>query len=96
MTANLSEAAAGADDSMGDRPVGDTAEPCPYHWIEVQLLDEEDQPVVGQRYEITLPDGSVRSGQTDADGLGRVDGIYPPGTCQIRFTELDREAWEPI
>ena len=96
MTDSLSEAATGADDSMGDRSVGDVTEPCPYHWIEVLLVDEEDQPVAGQRFEITLPDGSIRVGQTDAQGLGRVDGIYPPGICQISFTELDREAWEPI
>ena len=96
MSDSLSEAAVDADSDMSDRPVGDITESCPYHWIEVQLVDEADQPVARQRFEITLPDGSTRTGQTDAEGVGRVEGIYPPGVCQISFTELDQEAWEMI
>lgn len=96
MSDNLSAASADSDANMGDRPVGDTTEPCASHWIEVQLVDQTDAPVSGQRFEITLPNGTTRTGMTDAEGVGRVDGIYPPGVCQIAFTELDQDVWEKI
>jgi hypothetical protein len=62
-------------------------------WIEIELVDEADQPVAGVRYEVKLPDGSVASGVLDGDGLARIDGI-DPGTCEITFPELDKDAWE--
>ena len=62
-------------------------------WIEIELIDEEDQPVPGERYQIELPDGSVAKGTLDQDGFARVDGI-DPGTCKVTFPELDKEAWE--
>jgi len=62
-------------------------------WIEIELLDEEDQPVPGERYQIELPDGSVAKGTLDQNGFARVEGI-DPGTCKVTFPELDKEAWE--
>ncbi len=62
-------------------------------WIEIELVDEEDEPVPGEKYEITLPDGSVAKGTLDGDGFARIDGI-DPGTCQITFPSLDKDAWE--
>lgn len=62
-------------------------------WIEIELVDEADQPVPGERYEITLPDGTVASGTLDDRGFARVDGITP-GTCQVTFPALDADAWE--
>lgn len=64
-------------------------------WIEIELVDEEDQPVPGERYEITLPDGRVARGTLDQNGFARLEGIVQ-GTCQITFPELDRDAWERI
>ena len=55
-------------------------------------MDEQDNPVPGEKYEITLPDGSVASGTLDEKGLARVDGI-DPGLCQITFPELHRTTW---
>ncbi len=64
-------------------------------WIEIELVDEEDNPVPGERYRITLPDGkTLAEGRLDDKGFARVDGI-DPGTCQITFPDLDKEAWEP-
>jgi type VI secretion system secreted protein VgrG len=62
-------------------------------WIEIELVDEEDNPVPGERYRIETPDGKVAEGTLDQKGLARVDGI-DPGTCKITFPRLDREAWE--
>lgn len=63
-------------------------------WIEIEMVDEQDQPVAGMRYRITLPDDSVAEGTTDEKGIARVDGIEP-GTCKITFPTLDKDAWEP-
>jgi hypothetical protein len=63
-------------------------------WIEIELVDEEDQPVPGERYKIELPDGSVAEGTLDEKGFARIDGM-DPGTCKITFPELDKDAWEP-
>lgn len=72
-----------------------TADPDKEGWIEVELIDEEDQPVPGEKYKIELPDGSVAEGTLDEKGLARIDGI-DSGTCKITFPELDKEAWEPV
>ena len=64
-------------------------------WIEIEMVDEEDEPVPGEKYKITLPDDSVAQGSLDNNGFARVDGI-DPGTCKITFPELDKDAWEKI
>ena len=62
-------------------------------WIEIELVDEEDEPVPGEKYEVKLPDGSVAKGTLDGDGFARIEGI-DPGTCEITFPNLDKDAWE--
>ena len=63
-------------------------------WIEIELVDELEEPVTGEAYEIELPDGSVASGTTDDKGFARVEG-FEAGTCKITYPKLDQEAWEP-
>jgi type VI secretion system secreted protein VgrG len=64
-------------------------------WIEVLLEDEKGDPVPGEKYRVTLPDGeTIAEGTTDDKGLGRVSGI-DPGNCKITFPELDKDAWNP-
>ena len=74
---------------------GEPAEPVETTWIEIELIDEADQPVAGERYELKLPDGKIRKGTLDANGLAHVEGL-PPGECQICFPDLDSAAWERI
>lgn len=65
-------------------------------WIEIELVDEDEQPVPGERYRIILPDATtVAEGTTGSDGKAKVSGI-DPGTCKITFPDLDKEAWEKI
>lgn len=64
-------------------------------WIEIELVGEDDKPIPGEKYQITLPDGSVAEGTLDHNGFARVEG-FERGDCKISFPELDFEAWEPI
>jgi type VI secretion system secreted protein VgrG len=63
-------------------------------WIEIELKDQEDQPIPGERYQITLPDGTVDEGTLDENGKARVDGI-DPGSCKVTFPDLDKDSWTP-
>jgi type VI secretion system secreted protein VgrG len=64
-------------------------------WIEIELVDEDNKPVPGERYQITLPDGAtIASGTLNEKGFARVDGI-DPGTCKVTFPDLDKDAWKP-
>ena len=65
-------------------------------WIEIQLLDEANNPVPGEPYAVILPDGTtVADGTLDAQGKARVENI-DPGTCQVTFPNLDKDAWQPL
>ena len=64
------------------------------HWVEIMLVDDAGQPIAGEAYEIKLPDGSIASGTTDEKGMGRVENV-DPGSVDISFPELDKDAWEP-
>lgn len=60
----------------------------PKTWIELELVDEDGGPIVGERYRVTLPDGTAREGRTDARGLARIEGV-DPGLCQVMWPERD-------
>ena len=62
-------------------------------WIEIELVDEDDNPVPGERYRVELPDGSIAEGSLDENGFKRIEGIEP-GSCKVSFPNLDEEAWE--
>lgn len=63
------------------------------HWIAIKLVDEDDNPVPGERYKIALPDNSVAEGTLDAKGCARLNAI-DPGQCQVSFPKLDADCWE--
>lgn len=62
-------------------------------WIEIELLDDNGDPVPGERYEIELPDGRIKRGTLDGNGFARVEGI-DPGQSKVTFPEYDQNAWE--
>jgi hypothetical protein len=62
-------------------------------WIEVCLVDMEDNPVGGKHYLIKTPSGAVEEGNLDGSGRVRLNSI-DPGTCVVSFPDLDQEAWE--
>ena len=65
----------------------------PVSWIELVLQDQDGNPVPGEPYSITLPDGTVAEGTLDEKGFVRVDGI-PPGSCQVSFPARDGRDWK--
>ena len=98
--------AAGAGAAAAASPAPSPAAPAPTHdphadenkekknWVAVEFVDEAGQPVAGEVFEIKLPDGSVYTGTTDEKGQARVDHI-DPGSVDISFPNLDKDAWEP-
>ncbi|MGD0770043.1 MAG: hypothetical protein ABSB42_17800 [Tepidisphaeraceae bacterium] len=63
-------------------------------WIEIVLVDEQNNAVPGEAYAITLPDGeTVAEGTLDEKGFARVEG-FDPGSCQVTFPDLDGGAWK--
>lgn len=92
-----------ADESFRETPVGAGPEPCAkaatasppaVSWIEIQLLGEDDEPSVGDRYRVELGDGSAIEGRIGSTGIVRLEGI-DPANCVVTFPELDSTAWEP-
>lgn len=66
-------------------------------WIEIEMVDEADQPVVGMSYKIELPDGSISEGVLDHKGHARVEQfVKGSGQCKVSFPSLDQDAWEKI
>lgn len=84
---------------LSDAPVGATVLPCdtkPVHWIEIEMVGEDDSPVPWLLFEILLPNGERAQGCLDADGWARVDRIPVGGQCQVCFPEFDRDVWHAV
>lgn len=63
-------------------------------WIEICLIDHNDKPVAGEKYHLTLPDGSVAEGTLDDKGLARIKPVEP-GSCKVKFPERPGQSWNP-
>jgi hypothetical protein len=66
----------------------------PKTWIEIELLDMDGKPMPGERYVITLPDGTVREGTLDGHGRAYFGGL-DPGSAEIRWPDRDGDATAP-
>jgi uncharacterized protein (DUF2345 family) len=65
------------------------------HWVEIELKTDAGDPVAGEPYQITLPDGTVASGTLDEKGLARIEGLPDAGSCQVTFPKRDKTVWKP-
>jgi hypothetical protein len=89
------------DPHLGDPPheraplLSELAPPPPVEtaWIEVLVVDEDDEPVAGQAYEIRLSDGRLRRARTNEHGILRYEAL-PEGTCEVTLVALDQSAWQ--
>jgi hypothetical protein len=57
-------------------------------WVEIELADHDGTPMSGQKYKVTMADGSVKEGTLDDDGTARLQDI-PPGKCEVEFPDLE-------
>lgn len=73
------------DDADEDRPT----------WIEIAVVDEQGLPIRGRQYHLTLPDGTVRSGQLGAQGIIRFDDV-DPGECTLELLDQPVEDEMPL
>ncbi|WKB55800.1 hypothetical protein [Eleftheria terrae] len=64
------------------------------HWIEIELVGEDDLPIPGEEYCITTPAGEQVRGHLDRDGRARVDHLPTAGMCRVSFPALDQDAWD--
>ena len=60
-------------------------------WIEIQIVDEDGKPLLGETYEFTKTDGGVAKGATTAAAL-RGEQI-PPGKCKLKLPDLHKNGW---
>jgi hypothetical protein len=56
--------------------------------IAIKLTDEKGNVVVGEQYEVELPDGSVSKGTLGVDGTAKIEG-FAAGQCKVRFPNLE-------
>jgi len=56
-------------------------------WIEIELLDDDYNPVPDEDYILYLPSGETRKGKLDGDGFKREENV-PPGHCRVEFPNL--------
>jgi hypothetical protein len=73
---------------------GPGPEPISTHFLEIELRDEEDQPIPNEQYRVTFANGTVREGRLDENGLADFRNLQSGGECQVSFPALDQEAWE--
>lgn len=66
------------------------------HWIEIELLGEDDRGIPEERFSVRLPTGRTVTGKLDATGFARIEWQGTGGDCQICFPDLDQEAWSFI
>lgn len=69
-------------------------DPAKTHWVEIELVDQEGNPLPGKRYTIKTPDNQLAESYTDEQGKARLEGI-DSGSCEISFPELDEHDVEP-
>jgi hypothetical protein len=85
------------ESAFSDAPAGEPVQLCPKptHWIEIELLDEHDEPVPGEAYKIQLPTGDMNTGYLDDRGCARLE-VPVTGTCQVSFPGIDGDDWQYI
>jgi hypothetical protein len=57
-------------------------------WIDLELLDEEDNPVPSALYRVEAADGSITEGRLGTNGRAHVEGIVF-GSCRVTFPDFD-------
>ncbi len=56
-------------------------------FVELRLVNQDQQPLAGEAYSLTVPDGRVIKGNLDNGGQARIDDV-PRGKCTVEFERL--------
>jgi hypothetical protein len=56
-------------------------------WIEIELKDNEGNPLGGESYTLYLPDSTQKQGTLDKNGYAKIDNV-PPGKYKIEFPDV--------
>lgn len=76
-----------------ENPTGVPAKKEKDHFIIVELVGENGEPIPNELCRITLPDGEIVERETNSQGKVEEYGIED-GDCTITFPLLDQDAWE--
>ena len=79
-----------------DEPEFEVTPKRPAHWIEIELVGDDDKPIPNEAYIVVFPDGKETRGRLNKAGFARISSIAQPGTCKVSFPNLDTDAWERI
>jgi hypothetical protein len=82
----------GGDPRAGGAPhnAGSTEPPVEPDQIVVRVLDAGGKPLPRAiAYQLTLPDGSTRTGQSDGSGVITITALTQRGDCTITFPTVD-------
>jgi uncharacterized Zn-binding protein involved in type VI secretion len=55
--------------------------------VEIELKNEDGDPVSGEEFMLVLPTGEVRTGKLDSNGQG-LEKQIPPGNCEVMFPRV--------
>jgi len=64
-------------------------------WIEIELVDEDGNPISAVKYKIIYPDGTIKEGTLDANGTAHEE-LTSTGPIDINFPDLSYGSWEKI
>lgn len=81
--------------SSGDAPTDQPDSPVEPDQIEIRIIDARGEPVGGIAYELTMPDGSVRSGFAGVDGVVKLVDLDQRGDCTLRLRSVDERGRKP-
>ena len=74
-----------SDKASGD---GQPEKETPTSFLSLSIVDEDKNPIIGMKYEVILPDGSMASGTTGTDGGAKIEG-FEEGKCTVSFPDID-------
>ena len=78
-------------EKIADGYLDDAAQVKP-HWLKLKLTDPEDSqnPVPNYPYEVTLKDGSKKTGQLDEKGEAHFETVFP-GTAAVKYGNIEQD-----
>ena len=63
------------------------------HFFKAHVTFANGNPVAGAAYQLKIPNGKIRKGNSRADG-NIVEAGLPGGNCELTLTDLDKDSWK--